>query len=91
MPNLEAKLVTFETSSGSRYEIMGNKVRRTSGSHPPTPYSGPEGQWREFYEITVPVPGEPVLITWSIDENSNVAKATATARVTRVDTEALRD
>jgi hypothetical protein len=55
----------FRTETGSVYEIKGHRMRRLTGTRPPTRNQRGEGVWREYTAI-VPAPrvGARPLVQW---------------------------
>jgi len=54
--------LTFTTQSGSVYEIDGMKIRRKTGTAPPTDRQGDD--WKTFVNISEVQVGLPVWIYW---------------------------
>jgi hypothetical protein len=77
--------VTFETVSGSTYELDtdAQRIRRLAGSHAPTARQGEDGEWRAYVTTSDLVVGAPLLIVWDVEGDH--AKCTMTSTVTVID------
>jgi len=81
-------MIKFETISGSLYEVDQKNccVRRLVGVNDPTPRQGPDGEWRDYADITYIIPGQPVIITWRFDTETDMvcARSTITSNVKEI-------
>ncbi len=66
----------FNTQN-SAYEVEEGIIRRLSGVNDPTPYQGPDGEWKEYLSITSVEVGLPVVIHWH-DEKHTVTSPVKT-------------
>lgn len=60
----------FHTLSGSTYEVdhENKRCRRVEGKpNADMPRMGPDGEWREYKQISGILRGCPVLIEWNMD------------------------
>jgi hypothetical protein len=59
-------IVTFETLSGSTYEVDedAKQIRRLTGTRPAQPRQGRDGEWRAFEGISPIEIGRSVIIAW---------------------------
>lgn len=69
--------VTFETATGSKYELdrEGRRIRRLSGTHEPTPHQGEDGEWRSYDQIVpegLPI-GSVVWIFWDFHDSTRTS------------------
>jgi hypothetical protein len=78
----------FTTESGSNYELdlERQRIRRLSGSRPSTNRQGSDGEWKEFFSISVPTIGQELIIVWSLDDNGT-AKSTLTSPLVSLNSE----
>lgn len=75
--------MTFETVTGSKYEVAEGKIRRLSGTKRPTPRQGEDGNWKVFMSMSGVVVGASVLIGWEFAHG--VLKSTLTSAVSKVE------
>lgn len=59
-------IVTFETRSGSTYEVdkAEKKIRRVSGARPAQPRQGNDGDWKAYEDLSPIDVGYPVIVLW---------------------------
>jgi hypothetical protein len=84
--------ITFETKSGSIYEVNEEekKIRRLSGTNQPTERQGQDGEWKVYESLCSSSFGllkeeEPAVIVWGFDElgnnGSGILKTTVTSPI----------
>lgn len=71
-------MIRYATQTGSVYEVDRDacRIRRVSGTHPPTERQGIDGEWKQYHALIEDGPGGGLVIAWTA-----TGEGTITSRV----------